>query len=130
MKTCEIQRQQPQQVTRVNGRRTYIPPVSIYETGDHLVLTADVPGATAGDIDIQVEQGELRIHARIADRVPEGAKSLVSEYGVGDFQRTFRLGEHIDAERIDAKVEHGVLTLTLPKTAAMRTRRIPVKAVE
>ncbi|RMF81870.1 MAG: Hsp20/alpha crystallin family protein [Planctomycetota bacterium] len=131
MSTTDIQKSETQQVTRMsNGRRTYVPPVSIYETGDKLVLTADVPGATADDIDIQVEQRELRIHARIADRMPADAKPLLTEYGVGDFRRSFLLGEDIDADSIDAKVEHGVLTLTLPKTEAMRTRHIPVKAVD
>ena len=53
---------------------------------------------------------------------------LVREYGVGDFHRAFQIGEGIDAAKIEAEVNNGVLTLRLPKSEAAKARTIEVKA--
>jgi len=112
---------------REHTRRTYSPPVDIYETENDLVLHADMPGVGAGNIDIQFEDGELAILGKVADRQPEDQKYLVHEYGVGDFYRVFAVSEAVDVSRIAAEYQNGVLTLHLPKTEAVKPRRIAVK---
>lgn len=114
-------------VEPVRRVKTYIPAVDILETTDELRLVADVPGVTADGVDINYERGELRLHARVTDREPAGAQWLVREYGIGDFVRTFRVGEGIDAARIEAEIADGVLTVHLPKAEAARARKIKVK---
>ena len=105
------------------------PTVDILESESEIVLHTDLPGARADDIDINCEDGELTIHARVSRRgVEDGESFLVREYGVGDFRRTFRIGENIKADAISAEHNNGVLTLRLPKTEAARPRRIEVKA--
>ncbi len=105
----------------------YRPNVDIVETPDELLLHADVPGATAQDIDVHYERGLLTLHARIASRQAATQRALQREYGVGDFARTFEIGEGVDAQNITADVSAGVLTLRLPKSAAARVRKIAVR---
>ncbi len=105
----------------------YRPNVDILEKADELLVVADVPGATPDGIDIHFEDGQLTIHARTPPRDP-GVEFLVHEYGVGDYYRTFRVAETIDAGKITAEYADGVLTLHLPKAEAARPRKISVKA--
>lgn len=117
------------QPERTRSGRTYSPAVDIIEKPDELLLLADVPGAKADGIDIHYERGELTLTARVDERQPEEGNWVLREYGVGDFVRTFQVGEGIDAAKIKAEVTGGVLTLHLPKAEAAKTRRIAVKAV-
>lgn len=107
----------------------YVPAVDIIEAGDELILKADVPGARAEDIEIDFDKGQLTIHARLTDRQP-GLKTgyLLHEYGIGDFHRSFKIGDGIAADKISAEVTDGVLTLHLPKAESARQRKIEVKA--
>src|SRR3990172_1838745 len=111
--------------TKTGG--VYSPAVDIVEMPEELLLLADVPGAKPQDMDIQFEQGELTISARVEPRQPEDTLFLVREYGVGDYYRVFRIGEAIDSEGIHAEVSDGVLKLHLPKSEAAKPRKIAVK---
>src|SRR5262245_4519099 len=110
------------------GGPYYRPNVDIYEMADELVVLADVPGAKSDQIDINFEDGALTIHARVAGRQESQGSYLRNEYGVGDFYRTFRVSEQIDATRISAEYADGVLTLHLPKVEAIKPRKIKVKS--
>jgi HSP20 family protein len=117
------------EVERTHGGRTYIPNVDIIETDAELLLLADVPGASADAIDINYERGRLTIEARIQPRQSEErTQYLLREYGMGDFCRSFDVGEGIDAQKIHAEIADGVLTLHLPKAAELQPRKIAVKA--
>lgn len=105
----------------------YRPNVDILEKPDELVVLADVPGTSPEGIDIDFDNGELTIHARVPPR-NQDAEFLLREYGVGDYYRTFRVSEAIDASRITAEYADGVLTLHLPKAEALKPRKIPVRA--
>ncbi len=134
---CDIQKDQDQAASgldrasnaeRVRGEATYRPVVDIIERESELLLVADVPGASAEDIDIRFDRGELTICAKVEPRRKEGAGPLISEYGVGSFCRTFRIGEDIDAQQIAGETRNGVLTLRLPKRASALPRKIAVKS--
>lgn len=107
--------------------RYYRPAVDILESAEELTVVADVPGAKAESIDVRFEDGALSIHARVPPRREEDAEYLLHEYGVGDFWRTFRVSEAIDAAKISAEYAEGVLTLHLPKAEAIKPRKITVK---
>src|SRR5689334_12594096 len=102
---------------------TYSPRIDICETDHELVLFADLPGVCSEDLDIRYENRELTIHGKVQPR-NEDVNFLYGEYGVGDFYRTFTIGEMIDAEKIAAELHNGVLTLHLPKTEKVKPRRI------
>ncbi|GAA5505786.1 Hsp20/alpha crystallin family protein [Novipirellula caenicola] len=105
---------------------TYVPRFDIWEGEEELLLYGDLPGVSVDDLDIRFENRELTIHGKVPSR-HEG-DFLVSEYGTGDFHRTFTVGESIDAEKISAEMKHGVLTLRLPKSEKVKPRRIKVQA--
>jgi len=104
----------------------YTPRVDLVETNDAFVLFADVPGVKPEDLDISFENGELTLHARCAPTPPPRG-ILSAEYGVGDYFRTFNLGDNVDSEKATAELKQGVLTLRLPKPEAVKPRRIAVQ---
>lgn len=131
MASQTIEKKEPSEVTRTEqtrGGRHYRPNVDIIENSRELLLLADMPGVAKDHIDIDFEQGILTIHGRVESREREGLAALWREYGVGDFHRTFQVGEAVDAGKITAEYADGVLTLHLPKVEAARARKISVKS--
>ncbi len=104
----------------------YTPRVDILETEDELTLYADVPGVEPGDVDVRFENGELVIHGRCQPR-QRGEEYLAWEFGVGDYYRAFAVNDVINADQISAELKNGVLTVHLPKSEAVKPKRIPVK---
>jgi len=129
LSTSESKQEQSEVATveRTRGGATYSPRIDIWETEDELVLYADMPGVRPDDLEIQFENRELRIHGKVRSR-HEDFTFLCGEYGIGDFFRTFSIGETIDSGKISAELKDGVLTLHLPKTEAVKPRRIEVKS--
>lgn len=123
--TEKVQNRPAVEQTRAAAR--YVPNVDILETPDKYVLRADVPGARAESVDVRFERGTLTIHSPVELRKRENARLLHREYGIGDFHRSFQIGEGIDPAGIQAECENGVLTLHLPKSAAAKVRKINVK---
>lgn len=113
-------------VERTRDAVTYTPRFDIWEDDNELVLFGDLPGVDPKDLDIHFEKNELTIYGRVTPR-QTGVQYLAGEYGVGDFFRSFAVGETIDVSKIAAELKNGVLTLHLPKTDAVRPRRIEVK---
>jgi HSP20 family protein len=88
---------------------------------------ADLPGARPEEIDVHSEDGVLSLHASVQPR-PLPGRMLKQEFGVGDYRRSFRLGDGFDASQITAESRHGVLKLKIrvPRMAAVRPRKIAV----
>jgi HSP20 family protein len=105
---------------------TVSPRADVLETDDEFLLLADMPGVTAEDLDIRFENGELTLHGR---RTPghTGQTRTAWEYEVTNYFRSFRLTDDIAADRIEAGLKNGVLTVHLPKAEAVKPRRIAVK---
>jgi HSP20 family molecular chaperone IbpA len=100
------------------------PLVDIYENADEILLVADVPGAAKDTISIDLHKGMLELTARRADHA---ADSHATEFTSYDYYRSFAVSPGIDAERIGAELINGVLRVQLPKSAALKSRRIEVK---
>jgi len=115
----------PAEMTR--GGPLFTPRVDITENEHQLTLIADMPGVEAGGVEIQFNNGELSLHGKVEPR-HVGFPSLYSEYGVGDFHRIFRIGQEIDSTKIAAELKNGVLTVYLPKSEAVKPRKIEVLA--
>lgn len=113
-------------VERTRSGQTYSPRFDIWETDEELTLFGDLPGVTPESLEIRFENRELTIHGKVERRHVD-IHFLYGEYGIGDFYRTFTIGEAIDSEKISAELKNGVLTLHLPKTEAVKPRRIEVK---
>jgi HSP20 family protein len=104
----------------------YSPRVDIVETTDAYFMYAFMPGVRPDDVSLHCKDGQLVLHGRCFPR-GAGKRIVHQEYGVGDFYRTFTLTELIDQSKIDAKLDNGVLSITLPKTESAKPRRIAVK---
>jgi len=126
--TIQKRETQDVQTERIRSGRTYIPNVDIVEHNDKFLLLADMPGVRSDDLDINYERGQLTIHGKVTPRQdPEKTEYLLREYGVGDFYRSFQIGEGIDANKIEAELHDGVLTLHLPKSQELMPRKITLK---
>ncbi len=106
----------------------FTPPIDIHEGPDGLVLEADLPGSVEQNLRIELEDNVLSLYAQIDPAVPEGAGLLHEEYRVGDYQRSFIIGDEVDRDRITAELTNGVLRLVLPKADRKRTRRIEIRS--
>jgi HSP20 family molecular chaperone IbpA len=106
----------------------FTPPIDIHEEREGLILEADLPGAVEQNLEVQLEDNVLSLYARIDSPVPEGSRLLHEEYRLGDYQRSFILGDEVDRDRITAELTNGVLRLFLPKADRLRTRRIEIKS--
>ena len=113
---------------RTRDTRVFAPRADIYETDKQIVVVVDVPGADEGSIDINLEKNILTINALVEPNFPENYHLAFAEYEIGDYQRSFRLSNEIDREKIEATVKDGVLRLYLPKAAAAQARKINVKS--
>jgi HSP20 family molecular chaperone IbpA len=109
-------------------RQGITPSIDIYEAPDGLILEADLPGASEGNVSIQLEDNVLVLHAKVPSPLPEGARMLHQEYQVGDYGRAFILSDEVERSRITAELKNGVLRLNLPKAERAKTRRIEIKS--
>lgn len=109
-----------------NQDATFIPRFDVWEGDDELVLYGDLPGVDSDHLSIEFENRQLTIHGTV-NRWHEDDGSLYSEYQIGDFHRTFTIGESINADNIRADLKDGVLTLRLPKVEEAKPRKIEVK---
>ena len=101
-------------------------PMDLYRSGDHYVLHADLPGVDPGSVDVSVDSGTLTVRAERSGRTEESVEWLTSERFTGSYMRQLSLGDGVDAERIAATYENGVLTVTIPMAEKAKPRRIEI----
>lgn len=120
-------RSEPQSLMQSDQRPEVTPACDVYENDEEVLVVADVPGVNTDGLEINLVNGELNIVAR-RDLAPGEGTLLGMEYRDCDYRRRFAVPGGIDAEKIDAKLEKGVLWLHLPKSQALKPRRIAVRA--
>ena len=104
----------------------FVPRVDIMEDREGLTLLMDLPGVSREGVSIELEKGELRVYGKVMEKTFPG-DAIWTEYRVGDFSRTFAVAEGIDQSKVEAGLENGVLRLRLPKSEALKPKRIEVK---
>lgn len=102
------------------------PAVDIFENEDGYLLYADVPGVKPGNLDVHFDRGELRLEAR--REYARHGTSLGSEFEATVFKRSFKFPDTVDGNSISASLNDGVLELRLPKSPAVKPRRIAIQA--
>ncbi|MGE0545756.1 MAG: Hsp20/alpha crystallin family protein [Kofleriaceae bacterium] len=106
----------------------FSPAFEVKETTDAFVVRADLPGVAESDLDIAVHNNVLTISgSRQAEERKDDEGYALYERQFGSFSRSFSLPDVADGERIEAKLENGVLTLTIGKRAEAKPRKIAVK---
>jgi HSP20 family protein len=102
------------------------PDVNIYETPDQYVLQAEMPGVTREGLEVTLEGNVLTFIGRRNELSLPG-NVLYRESRPINYRRVFELDPAIDTEKVSASMEQGILTLTLPKSARVKPRRIEIK---
>lgn len=106
----------------------FVPAFEVKETNEAFILKADVPGVAESDLDIAVHNSVLTISgARKPEERKEGEAYALYERQYGSFSRSFALPETADGERVEAKLDSGVLTLAIAKKAEAKPRKIAVQ---
>ena len=100
--------------------------VEVWSDDQAVHVRAEIPGVAEDALDLSVIGEELTIAGERASDRPEQARLLHGERRFGHFRRVLTLPAQVDADNVSAKLEHGVLSLTLPKAEAERPRRIPL----
>ena len=109
-------------------RGSWVPAVNILEREDAMVITADLPGLKAEDVEVTVEEGILSIRGeRKLEESSEGETYHRVERLYGMFERTFTLPNSIDVDKIDARFSNGEMILTLPKREESKPRSVKIK---
>ena len=130
-KAMEVQKEEVtalEDSERTRECQCFIPRADIYETIDDIYVVVDVPGADENSIDITLEKNVLTINAYVNPENIEGYTPSLVEYEVGDYERSFRLSNLVDLDKIQARVKDGVLRLQLAKAGEAKTRKITVNA--
>ena len=102
------------------------PAVNVWEQNDALKVEMELPGVKSEQLDISVAGGELSIKVDRPDVAQEGVTYHRRERPVGPFSRIVRLPVEVDADRVEADLRDGVLTITLPKAESAKPRKINV----
>ena len=102
------------------------PALDLYESGDHLSAAVELPGMRKEDIDISLHDGTLTISGERKRESTDGEKAQRTERYVGTFRRSIALPTRVDAGKVSASYENGILKVTLPKAEEAKPKQIKV----
>ena len=109
------------------GRMLFVP-VDVVEEGDSYVISAELPGVKPEDIDISVTGNTLTIKGEMGDTIEqEGERYHYRERRYGSFQRSVRLPNTLDTDKVEASFENGVLNISIPKQPQAQPKQITIK---
>lgn len=104
-------------------------PMDVVRSADEVRVYFDLPGIDPDAIDLTVERNRLRLRATRGFELPEGERMVVRERPSGDFTRTLVLSEGLDAARVSARFERGVLQVAIPVADLAQPRRVQIGTV-
>lgn len=113
------------QQTAGSGRHPVMA-MDAYRHDDSFVVHFDLPGVDAASIDLTIEKNVLTVSAERRWQATEGDEVVVSERPQGSFSRQLFLGEGLDPERIEARYDNGVLTVSIPVAERAKPRKVEV----
>jgi HSP20 family protein len=114
--------------TESRSATTFIPAFEVKETADHFVVKADLPGVKEENLDVSLHNGVLSIAgSRTAEERQENESFYLYERQFGSFSRSFALPDTADGDKVEAKLEQGILTLTIGKKVEAKPRKIQFK---
>jgi HSP20 family molecular chaperone IbpA len=111
----------------VSQESTLRPAVDIFETDDGITLRADMPGVSKDRLNVRVDGANLLVEGRIGISPQDQLQALYADVRAAVYRRNFMLSNEFEADKIDANLKDGVLTVRIPKRAELRPRRIEVR---
>jgi HSP20 family protein len=122
--TGEVQQQSPAR----EPQQALIPAADIFEDADGISVVLDMPGVSKDRLHVKADGNGLVIEGDAEIPMPEGMEAVYADVHAAHYRRSFGLTSELDAERIEAGLKDGVLTLRIPKRAELKPRRIEIKA--
>jgi len=104
-----------------------VPPVDVFEDASGITVLADLPGVSRDRLAVRVDGETLTLEATAQTDAPKGMSLVHNEAPHPSWRRSFTLSRELDASRIDATLNNGVLRLAIPKREEARPRRIEVR---
>ncbi len=131
MATREMKLKEKREVEKGAGESTrpglcFVPAVDIFENANEITVLADMPGVDGKSVDIDLRENTLTIQGRLDHQEGEKESSVYREFNWGDYFRQFTISNVIDRNKITAKMDQGVLRLTLPKAEKAKPQKIKV----
>ncbi len=128
--TQEIQARDKQELKAASEQTTpghvFSPLVDIFEDDQALTIVADMPGVPSENISIDLREDVLTLTGTPSLSIPEKEEFVLQEFETGKYFRQFRLSEVIDQANVKAKLDQGVLRVTLPKIGPAKPRKITI----
>lgn len=110
------------------GAPDFYPAVNAWGTDDHIVVAVDLPGVATEDLSVTIEKDTVALKGKRAEEtLGESDQYGIRERPEGVFNRTLRLPYAVDAARVEAKLQNGVLRLTLPKPEQAKPKQINIQ---
>lgn len=103
-----------------------LPPVNVVEDTGGITLTADLPGVSRDQLTLQVESDTLTIEGAVKLDLPRGMEPSHVEIDIPRYRRVFTLSKELDAEKVSAEFNQGVLKLRIPKAEHAQPRKITI----
>lgn len=105
---------------------TGMPKTNLYDAGDHLEIKAEIAGLSKDDLSIKIQGNYLELNGNRKAEAPEGYTAHRKERETQTFSRSFTLPSDIDADKVEASLKNGILTLTLPKAEAAKPKQVTI----
>ncbi len=116
---------------RVHSGASYLPSMESYVKDNNMHLRAEIPGVDPKDVDISLKDGHLCVTGeRKRANSGEAACCCFDEMSYGKFTRCFSVPRDAETEKIHAKYEHGILDITVPLSASVGERKIPIEGAK
>lgn len=109
-----------------NDFRAMVPPIDVEETGDHYLVSVDLPGVTKDEINVRVQDNIVTISGERKREVKEEGRPTERSYG--RFERSISLPSSIDPDQVEAHYENGVLELAIQKAESAKARQITIQS--
>jgi HSP20 family molecular chaperone IbpA len=115
------------QVGAARSEATLMPPVDVIEDAAGITLYADMPGVAKDRVHLRVEGDQLTIEGEMSLAVPQGMEATHAEVQRSLYRRAFTLSKELDADKVSAEMNQGVLRVRIPKAAHAQPRRVQVQ---
>lgn len=112
----------------VSPGNAFSPDVNIYDDGDALIFTMDIPGVHKGDISIEIDENNVMSVRALASFKESEARPIRREFEVGNYYRAFTLSNEFDKDKVSGVIENGVLQVMVPRREDVKPRKIKINA--
>ena len=104
-----------------------LPPVDVVEDATGITLYADLPGVPKDKLQLRVEGDQLSLEAELALPLPQGMEAHHAEVRLSRYRRAFTLSKELDADKVSAELNQGILRVRIPKAEHAQPRKVAVK---